>query len=469
MADAASAAAASIYGAGGPGSVVAIITQVANELGIDPALAIAIAKQESGLDPTAVGDNGTSFGLYQLHQGGELGSMAPNQAFDPMTNARVALAQVAAVAQAHPNWSPGQIAAAAQRPADQAGYANAINSIMGQGQVQPFTGGGGGGIGAGSSNAGAQPPAEPYNPNNKYDYPTPQEQQWIATNAPQYEFMLNDPQLANIIGYALKNQITSQQTLNGLLAGTDWYKTHSAAQREWIKTYGADRAGAFRTIQQSVQDIKDQAGSMGVQLTPDQTNYLAIQTNYMGWTPQELQREIGKYSSTGNPSATLSQLRENAASYLIPVANDQLQNWLTNINSGTSTMQQYQANLQQQAMTLYAKYPELTSAIQRGITPTQFLQPYQSAAANLLGVGSDSISFNDPKWAKAIFGAGQTNAGTQSSGSQYGGAMTGGIPDLYTFLNTVRSDPGYGYQYSQDAHQRAADFETNVLQTFGKI
>jgi murein DD-endopeptidase MepM/ murein hydrolase activator NlpD len=38
-----------------------------------------------------VGDQGTSFGAYQLHQGGALGSLSPQAAFDPYTNAMAVL------------------------------------------------------------------------------------------------------------------------------------------------------------------------------------------------------------------------------------------------------------------------------------------------------------------------------------------------------------------------------------------
>lgn len=113
----------------------ATIVDVARQMHVDPELALAIAKNESGFNAQAVGDHGTSFGLYQLHSGGELESLKGSlssqkkQAFDPATNARVALTEVARVAKAHPNWSPGQIAAAAQRPADPSGYASRVNAI----------------------------------------------------------------------------------------------------------------------------------------------------------------------------------------------------------------------------------------------------------------------------------------------------------------------------------------------------
>ena len=130
---------------GGSAAVNAAIAQAAQENGVPLNLAMAIAQQESGLNPQSVGDQGTSFGLYQLHQGGELGSLTQAQAFDPLTNARVALAQVGAVLRANPGMDPGQAAAAAQRPANRAAYAAGVDAILGSsgGAAAPAATGGG--------------------------------------------------------------------------------------------------------------------------------------------------------------------------------------------------------------------------------------------------------------------------------------------------------------------------------------
>lgn len=104
--------------------VVNTITSVAQQLGVDPNLALATAYKESGFNPTAVGDKGSSFGLFQLHRGGELGSLTQQQAFDPSTNARTALSVLANI---RGIGSPGDVAAAAQRPADPAAYAKVVN------------------------------------------------------------------------------------------------------------------------------------------------------------------------------------------------------------------------------------------------------------------------------------------------------------------------------------------------------
>lgn len=75
---------------GGTGWVSAVANQ-ARAAGVPPDLAVAIALEESGGDPRAVGDTGSSYGLFQLHKGGALGNLTPQQAFDPATNAGVVL------------------------------------------------------------------------------------------------------------------------------------------------------------------------------------------------------------------------------------------------------------------------------------------------------------------------------------------------------------------------------------------
>lgn len=110
-----------------------VVAQVARQHGVDPTVAVAMMLVESGGDNTAVGDGGTSFGLFQLHRGGMLtaAGLTPDQAFDPRTNATVALKSYAHEhAKGHARRSPGEIAAASQRPFDPVGYARKVDAAM---------------------------------------------------------------------------------------------------------------------------------------------------------------------------------------------------------------------------------------------------------------------------------------------------------------------------------------------------
>jgi hypothetical protein len=116
---------------GAPGDKVTnakIVAEVARQKGVDPVTAVACMLVESGGSNASTGDNGTSFGLFQLHRGGELGNMTEAEARDPRRNAEVALSVFAANKGKYSD--PGQLAAASQRPADRAGYARKVDAML---------------------------------------------------------------------------------------------------------------------------------------------------------------------------------------------------------------------------------------------------------------------------------------------------------------------------------------------------
>lgn len=50
-----------------PKTVEEVITESAIKHDVDPSMALAVAKCESNLDPKALGDNGKSRGIWQIH------------------------------------------------------------------------------------------------------------------------------------------------------------------------------------------------------------------------------------------------------------------------------------------------------------------------------------------------------------------------------------------------------------------
>lgn len=68
--------------------------------------------------------------MFQLHEGGELPSdMTLEQALNPIANSAIAIQHIAVVAHENPTWSPGEIVAEAQRPADPTAYATLVNQV----------------------------------------------------------------------------------------------------------------------------------------------------------------------------------------------------------------------------------------------------------------------------------------------------------------------------------------------------
>ncbi len=110
------------------------VADVAARHGVPADVAVAMMLVESSGDNTAVGDGGTSFGLFQLNTRGMLAEarLTPQQAFDPATNANVALRSLARYASSRQGQDWGTIAAASQRPADPVGYAAKVRAAIPQ-------------------------------------------------------------------------------------------------------------------------------------------------------------------------------------------------------------------------------------------------------------------------------------------------------------------------------------------------
>ncbi len=110
-----------------------LLRQQSLALGADPALVLAVAKQESGFNPSAVGDNGCSYGIFQenicggagetyLRAGGTIADLK-----DPASSLARFVDRIRRVLDSGFTGTPGEIAAAAPRPYDPSGYARSVN------------------------------------------------------------------------------------------------------------------------------------------------------------------------------------------------------------------------------------------------------------------------------------------------------------------------------------------------------
>lgn len=80
-------------------TAVNAITAAANKYGLDPAALIAVAQVESGLNPSAVGDSGHAFGLFQFNNAGGVitGQANPERYLNPQFNAMEAARHIAKI------------------------------------------------------------------------------------------------------------------------------------------------------------------------------------------------------------------------------------------------------------------------------------------------------------------------------------------------------------------------------------
>lgn len=130
------------------------IDAIAIQYGVPTSIWEDVAKTESGLNTNAIGDNGTSFGLFQLHIGGQLPAQYnnnPTAVFDPVLNAQIAMPSIAkawndlkssfnpndvgwwqqfAAQSGHPGGSPGNITTNNEAAILQKNYTSNPNDII---------------------------------------------------------------------------------------------------------------------------------------------------------------------------------------------------------------------------------------------------------------------------------------------------------------------------------------------------
>jgi LysM repeat protein len=111
---------------------VRIVAKVAHDMDVNATLAVAMMLAESNGNNRAVGDDHSSFGLFQLHKGGLLtdAKLTRDQAFDPLANATVAIASLTRYVHDDPYRDFGELAAASQKPENPTAYAERVDDLL---------------------------------------------------------------------------------------------------------------------------------------------------------------------------------------------------------------------------------------------------------------------------------------------------------------------------------------------------
>lgn len=289
---------------------------------------------------------------------------------------------------------------------------------------------------------------------------SPLTQQQIAYAEQNYGYLasyLQDPTIGPILVQAAQ-QGWDTATLEGALSKTSWWQQTSNTARQFDAQQATDPASAQAAVAQVQASVQTLAGSLGITMDPSRMQALSLEATRFGWSQDQIKLALtaeGNYDPTkakGSVATSLLQLQADAANYGVPMSQDTMQQWLQQINSGTQNQDGFKVYLQGQAKSLY---PTMASAIDQGITPAQYFDPYKQAAANTLGIDPQSINFTDPKWQAAIMQidpkTGQRTPMSLDQWQQY-----------------IKGTPTYGYQYTTNGVNDAYNILAQIGQAMGK-
>jgi hypothetical protein len=281
---------------------------------------------------------------------------------------------------------------------------------------------------------------------------------YIKTYFPQWTWLLGVPELGQIADQVVSaGRAGDAAYVNGLLQNTNWWRTTSAAYRDFFQKQATNPADySFTTpgslASQKFAEVMNTSAGLGVQLTADQGRELAINDLKYGWNAQQLQASIGAVVTPQDAGAVFQQLQAQNGAYLLPTNPTTLESWARNIAGGTQTLQQYDAYLKSQAS---EKWTGLAPQIAQGNTPNQLIDNLRQEAAKTMEVQPNALDFvNNPTYSKIL--------DFTPPGSTVHRIMTVSEMDQY-----LKDLPAYGY--TQNARDAQAGLAQTLAQTFGKM
>jgi hypothetical protein len=263
-------------------------------------------------------------------------------------------------------------------------------------------------------------------------------------------FLDDHPAVKRIVRKAVKEGWTTER-FQGSLKDTQWWKSHTDAQRK-ADVLSTERPEEYqRQIDVIAGDLTRQAQAMGLTYSPAQIQKYATMAFRNGYTANEITQYLGGHGgldvddATGSAGVSASGLREMAQAYGLKLSDATVARQVrAALSSGDPSgyLTGYQQTLATQAKSMY---PTIADWLEQGHTVQERLEPFLEAAGQQLGIDPSAIDITDPKWTKVL------NNGN------------GQVMSQDQWLTTLRTDQSYGWAKTSSAKNQASDFANQLL------
>ncbi len=283
---------------------------------------------------------------------------------------------------------------------------------------------------------------------------------YIRANYGYLATFLDIPEIRRVLLQAAQpGKEWSPEKLQGAVYATKWWKQTAETTRSWTALESTDPATARQRLTATQTQISALAKQSGVSLTAQQVADFALKVNKFGWTPEQVRSAVGhqykydpKQAAAGQSATVMSQLKQVAADYLIPVSDPTLLKWTQDVLGGDIDLESFRAYAQQQAKSLF---PGLAAAIDRGVTVAQYTNPYREVAARTLETDPEQIDLmSDPRFSQALFQTDPKTGEHRAMNLANWGTYLRGLPE---------------YRKTGAANEQAAQIGNQIGELFGKV
>lgn len=273
-------------------------------------------------------------------------------------------------------------------------------------------------------------------------------------------FLNANPELKKIFQQAVSGQWSTDK-FKASLMNTQWWKTHSSSERDYLTQTFTDPATAKQTYNQNLTAAAQLMDGLGLTQIAYGKTYqqvlttLAYNMSAKGWNTDQAKYYAGSFLNMtggrfyGDAETQYNNALNYAYSMGVTMSNSWYSQQMRNIERGIGTFADTQAGIRAQAI---AQFPQFAQQINGGQTVQDLANPYISEMGNILEVNPQTLSAFDPTIKKAL---------------SYKDPTTGsvGAQPIWQFDNTLRQDPRWlQTNNARDSMMTAAH---GILQQFG--
>jgi hypothetical protein len=231
---------------------------------------------------------------------------------------------------------------------------------------------------------------------------------FAAEYGTQAALVNSNPELQALFNQAVAEK-WSPAKFRATFENTNWFKSNGPTWR-MAETARLSDPGAWNgSLTELKSKIQQTSRDMGFELNPADVDKLANDTLFLSWgkgVDEALLKQhvaaTGRITGTGGEAAsTMQKLKEQAGSMGVQYGDDWFANAAKSTLAGQSNMDYYNQKIRDDAKSKYAAFADQIDA---GQTVAAIASPYIQSMARILELPSTDIDLNDPTISQALQG-----------------------------------------------------------------
>lgn len=276
----------------------------------------------------------------------------------------------------------------------------------------------------------------------------------VQQYAPAFSYLLEPSgvfgqDVISVLAKAVRQDYTNEK-LVGELRTTEYFKTTEAAARQFDAQLDSDKQAQ---IEAKKNDLRQKIGSLNL----DEETFTSVVRNVvrrgLGDASASQLLYSAAFTAGSKPAMAtpeVGRLRELAKSYNYSITADEIQSVLTGRPMTSGAIISEKDLVDKMRANIKGVLPQLSDQIDAGLTLSDIAGNYRKYAAAVLEKDENQINMFDGPFLDAF--------GTKETGQL----------SLGEWVRVLKSDPRYGYQYTENANRQATDVALTIATAFGK-